>query len=104
MVPKRSNNKDGKGKELELPSEEWTYSKCSNNDLLNFVSEGLLQAKTLINWRPSFCQSLLMENVDEIVSFYQFSKQGLALPTCSFFCGLLYFYGLELHHLNPNSI
>jgi hypothetical protein len=45
-----------------------------------------------------------MENVDEIVSFYHFAKRGLALPSCSFFRGLLYFYGLELHHLNPNSI
>jgi hypothetical protein len=45
-----------------------------------------------------------MENVDEIVSFYHFSERGLALPTCSFFHGVLYFYGLELHHLNPNSI
>jgi hypothetical protein len=45
-----------------------------------------------------------MENVDEIVSFYHFSERGLALPTCSFFRGLLYFYGLELQHLNLNSI
>jgi hypothetical protein len=45
-----------------------------------------------------------MENVDEIVSFYHFSERGLALPTCSFFRGLLYFYGIELQHLNQNSI
>jgi hypothetical protein len=45
-----------------------------------------------------------MENVDEIVLFYHFAEWGLALPSCSFFWGLLYFYGLELHHLNPNSI
>jgi hypothetical protein len=83
---------------------EWTYSKCSNNELLNLVSEGLLQEKNLVNWHPSFRELLPMENVDEIVSFYHFSEQGLALPTCSFFRRLLYFYGLELHHLNPNSI
>jgi hypothetical protein len=45
-----------------------------------------------------------MENVDEIITFYNFAERGLALPSCSFFCGLLYYYGLELHHLNPNSI
>jgi hypothetical protein len=45
-----------------------------------------------------------MENVDEIVTFYHFAERGLALPTYSFFRGHLYFYGLELHHLNPNSI
>jgi hypothetical protein len=45
-----------------------------------------------------------MENVDEIVTFYHFFERGPALPSCSFFCGLLYCYGLEFHHLNPNSI
>jgi hypothetical protein len=104
MAPERSNKKDGKGKESQPPSGEWTYSKCSNNDLLNLISEGLLQGKDLINWCPSFHQSLPMENVDEIVSFYHFAERGLALPTRSFFRGLLYFYGLELDHLNPNSI
>jgi hypothetical protein len=104
MAPKRSNKKDGKGKESQPPSGEWTYSKCSNNDLLNLVSNGLLQGKNLVNWRPSFRQSFPLENVDEIVLFYHFSERGLALPTCSFFRGLLYFYRLELHHLNANSI
>jgi hypothetical protein len=104
MAPKRSNEKDGKGKESQPPSGEWTYSKCFNNELLNFVSEGLLQEKNLVNWRPSFCELLPMENVDEIILFYHFSEWGLALPSCSFFRGLLYFYGLELYHLNPNSI
>jgi hypothetical protein len=28
----------------------------------------------------------------------------LALPTSNFFRGLLYFYGIQIHHLNPNSI
>jgi hypothetical protein len=104
MAPKRSNEKDAKGKESQPLSGEWTYSKCSNNELLNLVSEGLLQEKSLVNWRPCFCELLPMENVDEIISFYHFFEQGLALPSCSFFRDLLYFYGLELHHLNPNSI
>jgi hypothetical protein len=29
---------------------------------------------------------------------------GFGPPSCSFFRDLLYYYGLELHHLNPNSI
>jgi hypothetical protein len=104
MAPKRSNEKYGKGKESQPPSGEWTYSKCSNNELLNLVSEGLLQEKNLVNWRPSFRELLHMKNMDEIITFYHFSEWGLALPSCSFFQGLLYFYGLKLHHLNPNSI
>jgi hypothetical protein len=80
MASERSNKKDGKGKESQPPSGEWTYSKCSNNDLLNLVSKGSLQGKDLFNWRPSFCQSLPIENVDEIISFYHFAEWGLALP------------------------
>jgi hypothetical protein len=45
-----------------------------------------------------------MENVDEIILFCHFSERVLALPSFSFFRGLLYFYRLELHHLKTNSI
>jgi hypothetical protein len=103
MAPKRFE-KDGKKKEAQPPSGEWTHSKCSLNDLNKLVSEGLLQDKSHVNWRPSFREHFPMENVDEIITFYHFAERGLALPSCSFFRGLLYFYGLELHHLNPNSI
>ena len=34
-------------------------------------------------------------------SFYE---KGFALPAGAFFCGLLFFYGLEVTHLKPNSI
>jgi hypothetical protein len=64
---------------------------------------GLLQDKDLVNWNPSLRDPFPMENIDEIVLFYAFAERGLALPTCSFFRGLLYYYGIELQHLNPNS-
>jgi hypothetical protein len=59
MAPKRSSEKDGKGKESQPPSGEWTYSKCSNNELMNLVSEGLLQVKSLVNWHPLFANLFL---------------------------------------------
>jgi hypothetical protein len=103
MAPKRSEI-EGKKKEAQPSTGEWTYSKCSLNDLNRLVSEGLLQDKNLVNWPPSFHEPFPMENVDEIVTFYHFAERGLALPSCSFFRGILYYYGLELRHLNPNSI
>ncbi len=36
--------------------------------------------------------------------FTSFFYRGFLLPTSSFFRGLLYFYGIELVNLNPNSI
>jgi hypothetical protein len=103
MAPKKLEIK-GKKKEAQPSTVEWTHSKCSLNDLNKLVSEGLLQEKNLVNWRPSYREPFPMENVDEIVTFLHFAERGLAFPSCSFFRGLLYYYGLELHHLNPNSI
>jgi hypothetical protein len=103
MAPKRSEI-EGKKKETQPSTGEWTYSKCALNDLNRLVSEGLLQDKNLVNWCPSFREPFPMENVDEIVTFHHVAERGLALPSCSFFRGLLYYYGLELHHLNPSSI
>ena len=40
----------------------------------------------------------------ETVVFRSFYEKGFALPTGAFFCGLLFFYGLEVTHLKPNSI
>jgi hypothetical protein len=36
--------------------------------------------------------------------FQYFIKRGLALPTSDFFRGLLFHYGIQHDHLNPNSI
>jgi hypothetical protein len=59
---------------------------------MNLVSEGLLQEKSLVNWRPSFRELLPMENVDEIVSFYHFSEwvwlSPLALSSVAFFISM----------------
>jgi hypothetical protein len=44
------------------------------------------------------------KETDEIVLFHHVVKRGLALPISNFFCGLLFHYGIQLHHLDPNSI
>jgi hypothetical protein len=102
MAPKKTDQKDLK--EAQAAAGEWSISKCSRYNLANLVLGGLLQERDLINWRLPFRDPFPMESVDEIVSFYSFSERGFALPTCSFFRGLLYFYGIELQYLNPNSI
>jgi hypothetical protein len=95
MTSKKSEI-EKKKKEAEPSTAEWTHSKCSLNNLNKLVSE--------VNWRPSYREPFPMENIDEIVTFLHFAERGLALPTCSFFRGFLYYYGLEPHHLNPNSV
>lgn len=40
----------------------------------------------------------------ETVVFTPFFKHGFEIPCGDFFQGLLYYYRIELVHLNPNSI
>jgi hypothetical protein len=102
MAPKKTDQKDLK--EAQAATGEWSISKCSRHNLANLVLGGLLQERDLINWRLPFRDPFPMESVDEIVSFCSFFERGFALPTCSFFRGPLYFYWIELQHLNPNSM
>ena len=39
-----------------------------------------------------------------VVSFAHFHERGFATPSNRFLRGLLRYYKIELHHLNPNGI
>jgi hypothetical protein len=39
-----------------------------------------------------------------MVSFIAFHKRGLGLLPSRFMWALLHYYGVELHHLTPNSV
>jgi hypothetical protein len=41
---------------------------------------------------------------EEMVCFIPFLLRGLCFPSHPFIQGLLEFYGIQLHHLTPNSI
>jgi hypothetical protein len=39
-----------------------------------------------------------------VVSFVAFHKRGLGMPSSQFMQVILHYYGVELHHLAPNSV
>jgi hypothetical protein len=39
-----------------------------------------------------------------VVSFVTFHERGLGMPLSQFMRAILHYYGVELHHLAPNSI
>jgi len=103
MAPKKST----KGKEAEIvptSDEGWTPSKCLDSNLESLVNEGLLQLKSVIQWRSALGQDRPYENTGEIVAFAPYFERGLGLPYLNFFSGLLYYYRIQLHHLTPNSL
>ena len=86
------------------PEEVWVKSTVIEKDLLRMVDDKVLLEKSLIGWRTSNGELFPTTNTGELVVFEPFFYRGFSLPTNKFFRGLLYFYGIELVHLNPNSI
>ena len=102
MAPKKSSK--GKGAAAEPTREEgWESSKCSKSDLESLVKQGFLPSESVIQWCPAFGDARPFENTGEIIGFVPYFERGLGLPSSNFFSGLLYYYGIQLHHLTPNS-
>jgi hypothetical protein len=109
------DNKDGrkksatkmKGKDSQpaaTAGDGWKTSKCFEADLKRLVNECIIQPKEIILWRPATGDKRSYEIAEERVLFQYFVEHGLALLTSNFFCGLLFHYGIQLHHLNPSLI
>jgi hypothetical protein len=70
----------------------------------SLVDRGLLRPKAEVEWKPAVGEEFPTEDVKEQVVFSSYFERGFNLPVGDFFCGLLYYYKLELEHLVPNSI
>nr|CAH65752.1 OSIGBa0123D13.1 [Oryza sativa] len=68
------------------------------------VAHGVLLAKEIIGWRPAYGEMFPTPDTHELVVFSHFFYGGFSLSTSSFFRGILDFYVISLHHLNPSSI
>ena len=107
MAPKKSSTK---GKEKEAASSSlsledgWLASKCIEYDILCLVDEHLLQPRSIVKWWPVLGHSRPFEETGETVTFIPFIECGFGIPTSDLFCSLLFHWGIQAHHLTPNSI
>jgi hypothetical protein len=53
---------------------------------------------------PSTNHQELAPLVGYVVSFVAFHERGLGMPPSQFMRAIPHYYGVELHHLAPNSI
>jgi hypothetical protein len=67
------------------------------------VDRGPLWLKAEVEWRAAAGEQFPSEDVEEQLVFASF-EHDFNLPAGDIFYGLLYYYGLELVHLVPNSI
>ena len=58
----------------------------------------------MIHWRGSEGESFPREEGNEFVVFLPYVLRGLSFLVFDFFRGLLHHWGVQVHHLTPNSI
>jgi hypothetical protein len=86
------------------PQAAWVRSTMTEAKIQALVDRGLLRPKTEVEWRAAAGEEFPSKDVKEQVVFASFFERGFNPPAGDFFCGLLYYYRLELVQLVPNSI
>ena len=78
--------------------------KCLESAIATLVDECLLQSRSIVQWKPADSRERLFEGTKEIVLFTSFFERGLSVLTSDFLWGLLFHWGIQLHHVTPNFI
>jgi hypothetical protein len=79
----------------------WTRSNVSREQLLRLVEAGQLPPLTAaVEWRVPGDESVPPQGF--VVSFMVFHEHGFSVPAGRFIRSVVFEYGLQLQHLNPN--
>jgi hypothetical protein len=104
---------DGKAEEESAEDEEqipqnlhgyWQKSNVKDPDVQTMEGEGTVAPQAESLWRTDFKAPVPLPNPSEIVMLKSHVERGLSMPPSLFFTNLLKFYGLQLHHISPNSL
>ncbi len=87
---------------VDLGTAEWERSKISSQDVNMLRKLGISKKPQALRF-PSE-ESYPTPPMGYRVSFVDHLIRGLSAPIHPFLRGLLFIYGLQLHHLTPNSI
>jgi hypothetical protein len=66
--------------------------------------EGTVAPQAESGWQTDFKAPVPIPNPSKIVMLKSHVERGLSMPPSLFFTNLLKFYGLQLHHISPNSL
>ena len=102
--PKSSSFASEGAADMPPPSEVWAPSNLREEDIQYLVERGLFPEKEILGWKCCYGEDFPTKDQTETVVFRSFYEKGFALPAGAFFHELLFFYGLEVTHLKPNSI
>jgi hypothetical protein len=82
------------------------WVKCHVRDahIQALEDEGTVAPQAESHWRTNHKALVSAPDSTEIVMLKSHVERGLSMPPSSFFTNLLKFYGLQLHHIAPNSL
>ena len=103
MAPKKNKSKIEDEAVANL-STGWRKSKMSQAAIQELENMGLLQTQAIIQWRAGEGEDYPFKGKLETVVFRDFVERGLSILVSEFFHALLHFWGIQLHHLTPQSI
>jgi hypothetical protein len=86
----------------DLRLSEWERSKISNQDANLLKKLGFMKKEKMLIFPGE--ESFPTPGIGYRVTFIDHLIRGLSTPIHEFLRGLLFVYGLQLHHLTPNSI
>jgi hypothetical protein len=105
---KEEEQDDGaEAEEEQIPQNLHVYwAKCHVKDahVQALENEGIVASQVESHWRTDFKALVPAPNSTKIVMLKSHMERGLSMPPSSFFTNLLKFYGLQLHHIAPNSL
>jgi hypothetical protein len=84
--------------------QDWTPSTVMLDHLQKLVKHGFMSAAELEACQVPEDPTFPIPAVGYVVSFAAFYEQGFGVPPHQFLRSLLWYYGLELHHLTPPGV
>ena len=82
----------------------WPTPTMTEDQLLELVSDGLIQSKDIAEWRAPGEHRVPAPGPGEIILFVSFIRVGLCLPASAFLHRFLSYFGISLSHLAPNAV
>jgi hypothetical protein len=87
-----------------MAEEDWTPSSVTSRHQQKLVKHRFMEAEELEAYRVSEEPAFPTHAEGYVVSFMAFYEWGFSMPPHQFLCWLLWYYGLELHHLTPLGV
>jgi hypothetical protein len=87
-----------------MAEQDWTPSIITLSHLQKLEKQGFMTVAELVACRVPEDPALPVPLRAYVVSFVAFYEQGFGMPPHRFLHSLLWYYGLELHHLAPSGV